>query len=47
MCDRLVRFVDDGYEAAQARVKQTEASFGRPRFAIARRLRDELVAMAP
>jgi hypothetical protein len=45
--DRLVRFVDDGYEAAQARVKATELAFGRQRFAIARKLRDDLVAMAP
>jgi hypothetical protein len=43
--DRLVRFVDDGYEAAQARVKALDATFGRGRFLIARRLRDELVAM--
>jgi hypothetical protein len=43
--DRLVRFVDEGYEAAQARVKANDALFGRARFAVARRLRDELVAM--
>jgi hypothetical protein len=44
--DRLVRFVDDGYDEAQARVKANEAMFGRPRFLIARRLSEELTAIA-
>jgi hypothetical protein len=43
--DRLVRFVDDGYEAAQERVKAVDATFGRERFRVATRLRDELVAI--
>ena len=42
---RAVRFIDDGYEAAQARVKAYEALFGPRRFAIARRVRDELEAL--
>ena len=42
---RTVRFIDDGYEAAQARVKAYEAVFGPARFAIARRVRDELDAL--
>lgn len=42
---RTVRFIDDGYQAAQARVKAYEASFGTARFAVARRVRDELEAL--
>lgn len=42
---RTVRFIDDGYDAAQARVKEWESLFGSRRFAIARRVRDELAAL--
>jgi hypothetical protein len=42
---RTVRFIDDGYDAAQARVKTYEAVFGAQRFFCAQRLRDALDAL--
>jgi hypothetical protein len=42
---RTVRFIDDGYDAAQARVKTYDAVFGGRRFAFARKVRDELDAL--
>ncbi len=42
---RTVRFIDDGYDAAQTRVKTYEAVFGNPRFALAQRVREELDAL--
>jgi hypothetical protein len=42
---RTVRFIDDGYEAAQARVRAYESVFGTQRFDLARRVRDELDAL--
>lgn len=42
---RTVRFIDDGYEAAQLRVKTYESVFGPARFRIAQRVRDELEAL--
>jgi hypothetical protein len=43
--DRTVRFIDDGYEAAQRRVKAYLEVFGPMRFERATRLRDELQAL--
>lgn len=42
---RTVRFIDDGYHAAQARVRTYETVFGGQRFITAQRLRDELDAL--
>lgn len=42
---RTVRFIDDGYEAAQARVRRYEARFGVARFALAQRLSEQLEAL--
>ncbi|MBL8954703.1 MAG: hypothetical protein JNK82_28255 [Myxococcaceae bacterium] len=42
---RTVRFIDDGYDAAQARVKTYETVFGNARFALAHRVREELDAL--
>jgi hypothetical protein len=43
---RAVRFIDDGYDAAQARVKSYEAVFGHARFFVAQKVRDELESLA-
>jgi hypothetical protein len=42
---RTVRFIDDGYDAAQARVRAYEMLFGAQRFIAAQRLCDELDAL--
>lgn len=42
---RTVRFIDDGYEAAQARVKAYDTLFGNKRFALAAKVREELDAL--
>jgi hypothetical protein len=42
---RVVRFIDVGYDAAQARVKSYESTFGPHRFLLARRLVEQLSAM--